>query len=61
MILYLLFGVLFNWAWDYISDKAENEEIRFSMWERFFALFIWPIYLTVFLYNFFKTINGRDD
>jgi len=62
IITYLMIGVAVNAGWDLLTDISKNEEIRLTMAERVAMCFIWPIYVSVFLYNFIKTIvNGNRD
>ena len=63
MITYILIGIIFMFLLEYvtstnifkkyknISPKAFEE---FGFWERFMGVLLWPLWLLIFLYNFFK-------
>lgn len=62
MFSYIILGIVFNFIWDLLSDKIENgDNIRLTWAGRISALVLWPIYTIVFIYNFIKTINERND
>lgn len=62
MFSYIILGIVFNFIWDLLSDKIENgDNIRLTWAGRISALALWPIYTIVFIYNFIKTINERND
>jgi len=56
---YVSIGVLFNFLFDKIVDFLEQEQIRFSIMERVLTTLLWPLALTVFVYNFIKTYTGK--
>ena len=56
---YLSLGVVFNFLFDLIVNYIEQEEARFNIGERILTTILWPIALTVFLYNFIKTLTGK--
>ena len=56
-LLYLIFGVVFNAAWDFLADTVKQEKIRLTWGQRAVALVLWPFYLISFLYHFIKAIK----
>ena len=56
-LLYLLCGVIFNAAWDFLTDTIKQENIRLTWGQRAVALVLWPFYLISFIYNFIKAIK----
>ncbi len=56
-LLYLLCGVIFNAAWDFLADTVKQENIRLTWGQRAVALVLWPFYLISFLYHFIKAIK----
>ena len=36
--------------------KHSNLEIEFGFWERTLGILFWPVFLGIFLYNFFKQL-----
>jgi hypothetical protein len=63
IIYYLLGGVLFNFLYDLLVDKLDNQSLRFTMKERIAVGLVWPIYIIAFLRNFFIQLfkNNQDD
>ena len=64
MITYILIGILFMFCveWGTNTNSYKNhmlykhsKNIKIGWAERFMGVFFWPIFLAVFLYNFFKT------
>ena len=53
---YVSIGVLFNFLFDIIVTYVEHEQARFTMMERIVTTLLWPIALTVFVFNFIKTL-----
>ena len=59
LLTYLIIGVAVNFVYDWLVGYT-NEEYRFTMKERIMAGLAWPILLTIFIYNFFKTfLSGK--
>lgn len=56
-LLYLLCGVIFNAAWDFLADIVNQEGIRLTWGQRASALILWPFYLISFIYHFIKAIK----
>lgn len=56
---YVSIGVLLNFLFDLVVNYIEQEEARFTTVERISTTLLWPIALGVFLFNFFKTLNGK--
>lgn len=56
-LLYLLCGVIFNAAWDFLTDTIKQENIRLTWGQRAVALVLWPFYLISFIYHFIKAIK----
>lgn len=63
IIYYLLGGVLFNFIYDLLIDKLDNQSLRFTIGERIAVGLVWPIYVIAFLRNFFIHFfkNNQDD
>lgn len=63
IIYYLLGGILFNLLYDLLVDKLNNQALRFTIGERIAVGLFWPIYLILFLRNFFIQLfkNNQDD
>ena len=63
IIYYLLGGVIFNLIYDLIVDELANRHLRFTIKERIEVGLVWPIYLILFLRNFFIQLfkNNKDD
>lgn len=58
---YALCGVLFNLMYDLIvSGIIKDEFFRFTHLQRFGVTLVWPIFLTLFLINFFIALFGND-
>ena len=57
---YILLGVLFTFILeslstsDFLKDHIKSK-ISFGFLERLASIFLWPILLGIFLYNFIKT------
>ncbi len=61
MSYYALCGVLFNLMYDLIvSGIIKDEFFRFTNLQRFGVMLVWPIFLTLFLINFFISLFGND-
>lgn len=62
-LYYLLGGVLFNFIYDLLIDKLGNQALRFTMKERIAVGLVWPLYILMFLRNFFIHLfkNNQDD
>ena len=58
---YLLGGVVFNFFYDMVVTKTEDENLRFNMMERISVGLVWPIFTMLFIYNFLKVIFGDND
>ena len=65
MITYILIGIAFMFSFEYIMDtkffkrtqmkfKPKLKAIELRNTERIMGISFWPIFVTVFLYNFFK-------
>jgi predicted Na+-dependent transporter len=59
---YIIIGVIFMFSFEYFlkSEKVKkNINLRvkdFDIFERVIGILLWPLYLGVFLYNFFKEL-----
>ena len=49
---YIIFGLVFTAAVDFLISKTQDEEIQFTNIERFLSITLWPIYLFIFIINF---------
>ena len=55
-------GVTFNALYDLLISHIKNEDLRLNIKERLVFTLIWPLYLTLLLFNFIKKIiNGPND
>ena len=59
IITYIFIGVVFNLVFDLIVSYLSVEEQRFTFGERLTTTLLWPIALTVFVFNFIKTFFGK--
>jgi len=59
LIYYLVIGLVLNWAYDMLTDWSEAEN-RFTMIERLFVLFLWPIALALFIYHYLKQFSNNE-
>ena len=60
---YIIIGVIFMFMVEFFTNskilkkylkKHSNLEIEFGFWERTLGILFWPVFLGIFLYNFFK-------
>lgn len=56
IIYYIIVGVAFNFLWDVIISKTQNEENRFTMLERLVVIGIWPVAILFFIYTLLKNL-----
>ena len=49
---YIIFGLVFTAAVDFLLSKTQDEEIQFKNIERLLSIVLWPIYLFIFILNF---------
>ena len=65
MIVYILIGVAFMFLLEHFTSLKIFKKyvktnpkayIGFGFWERIIGILFWPVWLGVFLYNFFKTL-----
>ena len=59
ILSYIFIGVILNFLFDLLVTYLGDEDNRFTMMERLSTTLLWPIALTVFLVNFFKTLKGK--
>ena len=60
IINYLVIGVLVNLIFEIIPKKEDR--IEFTLGQRIYLIFSWPISLIVFVYEFIRVmIYGKDD
>lgn len=60
IINYLVIGVLVNLIFEVIPKKEDR--IEFTLGQRIYLIFSWPISLIVFVYEFIRVmIYGKDD
>lgn len=57
---YILIGVCFNALYDFIISKLENESLRLNMRERIAVTLIWPVYITLLIFNYIKNRNKDE-
>lgn len=59
-INYVLVGLLVNFIFEVILKKEDR--IEYTILQRMYLVFTWPISLTVFIYEFIRVLMyGKDD
>lgn len=60
MILYVLCGILTSIFFDWVMDKIDIPELRFTNSERVIIILIWPFAIFWAIYSFLKNKNNND-
>ena len=61
MMIYILVGLIFMFCIEYLLNKESIQKQltyipNFGWTERIIGIVIWPLWLGIFLYNFFKKL-----
>jgi len=62
ILRYVFTGLVFNFIHDITISYMDREDLRFNILERILFFIMWPIFATMLIYSFIKTIiYGQDE